>query len=128
MGVSLLDEKKPYDQGGNAYLAGNARSTNPHASGTKAYQDWLSGYDEQQISDEEALGTDRYGGFMGPYYQGGPEDTYYSGSGNGLSSRCGGSGMLDCHCGGDNCVCGWRGEAECYGCPDCEGLTGGYYD
>jgi hypothetical protein len=33
---------------------------------------------------------------------------------------CGGSGWLDCHCGGDICVCHNHGqEVECPGCPDC---------
>ena len=36
------------------------------------------------------------------------------------SSRCGGSGVLDCKCGGDQCVCHNHGEVECPGCPDCE--------
>ena len=39
---------------------------------------------------------------------------------SGLDERCGGSGFLDCHCGGDLCVCHNHGEAECHGCPDCE--------
>lgn len=39
---------------------------------------------------------------------------------DGLDSRCGGSGILHCHCGGDLCVCGNFGEVECDGCPDCE--------
>lgn len=34
---------------------------------------------------------------------------------------CGGLGTLYCTCGGDQCVCGWNGEAPCPGCPDCEG-------
>lgn len=37
-----------------------------------------------------------------------------------LDSTCGGSGALRCRCGGDLCVCGNFGEAECFGCPDCE--------
>lgn len=40
---------------------------------------------------------------------------------DGLDRRCGGTGVLDRHCGGDLCVCHNHGEAECYGCPDCEG-------
>lgn len=38
-----------------------------------------------------------------------------------LDSRCGGSGILYCHCGGDFCVCHNHGEVDCYGCRDCEG-------
>ena len=38
-----------------------------------------------------------------------------------LDSSCGGSGTLHCDCGGDQCVCHHHGEAECPGCPDCEG-------
>ena len=36
-----------------------------------------------------------------------------------LPSRCGGSGSLDCRCGGDLCVCHWHGSIDCDGCPDC---------
>ena len=32
---------------------------------------------------------------------------------------CGGSGTLDCECGGDQCVCHHHGEVECPGCEDC---------
>lgn len=35
--------------------------------------------------------------------------------------RCGGSGHVDCYCGGDFCVCHYHGGTECDGCPDCEG-------
>jgi hypothetical protein len=45
-----------------------------------------------------------------------------------LDMRCGGLGILDCHCGGDLCVCHNHGEVECYGCPDCEGDDDDYYD
>jgi hypothetical protein len=38
----------------------------------------------------------------------------------GLDTRCHGTGMLTCHCGGDQCYCDFNGEAECYGCQDCE--------
>ena len=34
---------------------------------------------------------------------------------------CGGSGMLECECGGDLCVCHWHGHQMCPGCEDCEG-------
>jgi hypothetical protein len=32
---------------------------------------------------------------------------------------CGGSGMIQCFCGGDQCVCHNHGEYECSGCDDC---------
>ena len=35
-------------------------------------------------------------------------------------SGCGGTGMLECLCGGDFCVCHNHGEVECFGCPDCD--------
>ncbi len=37
-----------------------------------------------------------------------------------LPERCGGSGVLDCYCGGDLCVCHNHGEQDCDGCPDCD--------
>lgn len=40
----------------------------------------------------------------------------------GLEQHCGGTGYLNCYCGGDLCVCGNFGEVECPGCPDCEGM------
>lgn len=33
---------------------------------------------------------------------------------------CGGTGMLNCECGGDFCCCHNHGEVECPGCEDCE--------
>jgi hypothetical protein len=49
-----------------------------------------------------------------------------------LDSSCGGTGELDCHCGGDLCVCHNHGTIECSGCEDCEGDddgdNDGYYD
>lgn len=47
-------------------------------------------------------------GVKNPYFS----DEPYSGT-------CGGNGTLDCHCGGDLCVCHNHGEVECYGCADC---------
>jgi hypothetical protein len=38
-----------------------------------------------------------------------------------IHGGCGGDGYLDCHCGGDMCVCHNHGEVECFGCPDCQG-------
>lgn len=36
-----------------------------------------------------------------------------------LSRTCGGTGWLDCECGGDFCVCTLAGGADCHGCADC---------
>lgn len=36
------------------------------------------------------------------------------------SQNCGGSGYLECECGGDFCVCHHHGEVECEGCEDCD--------
>ena len=47
---------------------------------------------------------------------------------SGLPPRCGGLGVLDCECGGDQCVCHHHGETECPGCPDCEGADEGFGD
>jgi hypothetical protein len=38
-----------------------------------------------------------------------------------LDRTCGGTGELDCECGGDQCVCHHHGATECPGCEDCEG-------
>lgn len=46
--------------------------------------------------------------------------TYFADVGDGLDSTCGGTGTLTCYCGGDQCVCGNNGEAECLGCADCD--------
>lgn len=35
-----------------------------------------------------------------------------------LDTRCYGTGELECHCGGDLCVCGLD-TLPCPGCPDC---------
>lgn len=35
------------------------------------------------------------------------------------NETCGGTGMLNCYCGGDQCVCHNHGEVECFGCEDC---------
>lgn len=43
-------------------------------------------------------------------------------------ARCGGSGAVECECGGDLCVCHNHGEIECYGCPDCEDADDEDYD
>jgi hypothetical protein len=38
----------------------------------------------------------------------------------GLDDSCGGTGCLQCLCGGDLCVCHHHGEMECPGCEDCD--------
>lgn len=35
------------------------------------------------------------------------------------AGTCGGTGVLNCYCGGDLCVCHNHGEVECAGCDDC---------
>ena len=37
----------------------------------------------------------------------------------GLEESCGGSGYLNCYCGGDLCVCHYHGGCDCPGCMDC---------
>ena len=41
-----------------------------------------------------------------------------------LEETCGGSGMLNCYCGGDQCVCHWHGGIQCDGCEDCDETDG----
>lgn len=41
---------------------------------------------------------------------------------------CGGTGVLNCYCGGDQCVCHNHGEVECFGCADCEQDSDEYDD
>lgn len=39
---------------------------------------------------------------------------------DGLEYSCGGTGYIDCYCGGDQCVCHHHGqEVECPGCSEC---------
>lgn len=45
-----------------------------------------------------------------------------------LSRSCHGTGMLDCHCGGDLCVCHNHGEIDCPGCRDCDDDDGEDWD
>jgi hypothetical protein len=33
---------------------------------------------------------------------------------------CGGLRIINCECGGDQCVCHNHGEMECPGCEDCD--------
>lgn len=58
----------------------------------------------------------------------GVENPYYADSKDGLDATCGGSGVLNCYCGGDLCVCHWHGEVECFGCPGCEPEDDECYD
>lgn len=58
----------------------------------------------------------------------GTYEQLFSGISDGLNARCHGTGMLDCHCGGDLCVCHNHGEVECDGCPDCEDFDDEGYD
>ena len=37
-----------------------------------------------------------------------------------LEEGCGGTGFLNCFCGGDQCVCHPSGGIECDGCDDCD--------
>lgn len=39
-----------------------------------------------------------------------------------VPGACCGTGMLECLCGGDFCVCHNHGEIECPGCEDCRHL------
>lgn len=36
------------------------------------------------------------------------------------SGECNGTGELDCHCGGDQCICHNHGTFSCPGCLDCK--------
>lgn len=51
------------------------------------------------------------------YWHNSPQDGW-------MDRTCGGTGYLNCYCGGDFCICGNFGEAECPGCEDCEGERG----
>lgn len=57
----------------------------------------------------------------GPCWCGEPNPAYND---DGLRDSCGGTGMLECLCGGDFCVCHNHGEVECDGCEDCNDLDG----
>ncbi len=37
-----------------------------------------------------------------------------------INRSCGGSGSINCYCGGDQCVCHHHGSIDCDGCEDCE--------
>ena len=47
----------------------------------------------------------------------GVENPYYEP----VRGTCGGMGIIECLCGGDQCVCHHHGEIECLGCVDCAG-------
>lgn len=38
----------------------------------------------------------------------------------GLEQSCGGTGTVNCYCGGDFCVCHHHGSTECPGCEECQ--------
>lgn len=62
-------------------------------------------------------------GDCGPCWCGEPNPHYAE-----IHGGCGGSGMLNCRCGGDLCVCHNHGETECFGCEDCEDRDTDYPD
>ena len=45
-----------------------------------------------------------------------------------FGESCGGTGTLECLCGGDQCVCHNHGEVECPGCEDCDYQDDDYDD
>lgn len=48
---------------------------------------------------------------------------------DGLDSDCGGTGYVDCYCGGDLCVCHHHGQqVDCPGCDSCPVLDDGFDD
>lgn len=49
----------------------------------------------------------------------GTSNAYFADEDDGLDATCGGSGSLECYCGGDQCVCHNHGQIECPGCEDC---------
>ena len=51
----------------------------------------------------------------------GVEHPYYS---DDIERSCGGSGTVECRCGGDFCVCHNHGAVECAGCEDCDDTDG----
>lgn len=46
------------------------------------------------------------------------DDDDYRDDGDEWCDTCANTGSLDCHCGGDLCVCRWNGERPC---PSCAG-------
>lgn len=53
---------------------------------------------------------------LGPCWCGEPNPQYEP-----VSGTCGGTGEVNCFCGGDLCVCHNHGAAACPGCEDCDG-------
>ena len=45
-----------------------------------------------------------------------------------VHGTCGGTGSVDCYCGGDLCVCHNHGEVECLGCEECQQDNDDYDD
>ena len=37
-----------------------------------------------------------------------------------VGEGCGGTGTINCYCGGDQCVCHNHGSTDCPGCDDCD--------
>ena len=69
--------------------------------------------------DEDGLTVTCWCGATGPYKDLFSDD---------LDETCGGTGELNCYCGGDQCVCHHHGSTECPGCEDCETDDDSYYD
>ena len=63
-------------------------------------------------------GPDEEEGYTGECWCG-ATDGWFSEAG--LEETCGDSGVLNCFCGGDLCVCHNHGEVECPGCEECGG-------
>lgn len=84
----------------------------------------IDGFDGDEDDDLEDDDLEK-DGFWAPEYQGGPKVWFNL---EFLGRSCAGTGGVDCHCGGDLCVCGWHGEAECLGCDDCEMDADDYED
>ncbi|MGJ0515177.1 MAG: hypothetical protein ACR65O_05420 [Methylomicrobium sp.] len=62
--------------------------------------------------DEESIECECWCGAKGTYSE--LHDDQY------LDTRCGGTGVLYCYCGGDLCVCHNHSEVDCLGCVDCQ--------
>lgn len=60
--------------------------------------------------------------------QGGDEFDDYDEDGVFDCPKCGGWGFVDCHCGGDLCVCTYYGEAPCRVCHGDGRVTAEQYD
>jgi hypothetical protein len=60
--------------------------------------------------------------------QSGEESDDYDDDGGFDCPKCGGWGFVDCHCGGDLCVCEYYGEAPCRVCHGDGKVTAEQYD